>query len=90
MKKEKYDYLYNSPAGQTYNYVKTINNENKHYFSVITLSAGYQYNFNNRLSLIAEPYLKLPLSGIGAGKIKLNSTGLLFTGIIKPFRKANK
>ena len=40
MKKEKYDYLYNSPAGQTYNYVKTINNENKHYFSVITLSAG--------------------------------------------------
>jgi hypothetical protein len=90
MKKETYDYLYKNPAGQTYNYVKTINNENKHYFSVLTLSGGYQYNLNNRFSFIAEPYLKLPLTGIGAGEIKLNSTGLLFTAVFKPFSRSKK
>jgi hypothetical protein len=87
MKKESYDYLYKTATGQTWNYVKTISNENKHYLSVITLSGGYKYKLNNRFSLIAAPYLKIPLSGIGLGKIKLNSTGLLFTIAIKPFTK---
>jgi hypothetical protein len=87
MKKESYDYFYKTATGQTWNYVKTINNENKHYLSVLTLSGGYKYKLNNRLSLIAAPYLKIPLSGIGLGKIKLNSTGLLFTIAIKPFIK---
>ena len=90
MKKETYDYLYKTPAGQTYNYVKTINNENKHYFSVLTLSGGYQYNLSTHFSFLAEPYLKLPLTGIGAGKIKLNSTGLLFTAVYKPFSRSKK
>jgi hypothetical protein len=90
MKKETYDYLYQTPGGQSYSYAKTITNENKHYFSVVTLSGGYQYNLNSRLSLIAEPYLKLPLSGVGAGKIKLNSTGLLLSAVIKPFGKGKK
>jgi hypothetical protein len=90
MKTETYDYLYKNPAGQTYNYVKTISNENQHYFSVLTLSGGYQYNLNNRFAFIAEPYLKLPLTGIGLGKIKLNSTGLLFTAVYKPFSRSKK
>ncbi len=90
MKKETYNYLYKTPAGQTYSYTKTINNENKHYFSVLTLSGGYQYKLNNRLSFMAESYIKLPFGGVGAGKIKLNSTGLLFTAVIKPFAKRKK
>jgi hypothetical protein len=57
---------------------------------VLTLSGGYQYNLSNRFAFLAEPYLKLPLTGIGAGKIKLNSTGLLFTAVYKPFRRAKK
>lgn len=90
MKKEYYNYYYQTPSGVSYSYAKTINNENEHYFSVLTLSGGYQYNVTNKVSFLAEPYLKLPLSGIGAGKIKLNSTGLLFTAVIKPFAKAKK
>jgi hypothetical protein len=35
---------------------------------------------------MAEPYLELPLNGIGFGKINLNSTGLLFTLVVKPFK----
>ncbi|MGF2414665.1 porin family protein [Ferruginibacter sp.] len=90
IKKESYDYYYKTPAGQSYNYVRSLNNENEHYFSVLTFSGGYQYKLNNRVSFITEPYLKLPLGGVGAGKIKLNSTGILFTGVIKPFAKGRK
>jgi len=87
MKKEGYNYLYKTPGGQSYSYTRTINNENKHYLSVLTLSAGYQYKLNNRFSLMAEPYLKLPLGGVGAGKVKLNSTGVMVTASFKPFAK---
>ncbi|MEO7308266.1 MAG: hypothetical protein ABIR78_01960 [Ferruginibacter sp.] len=86
MKKEDYTYNYKN-YGQTYTYYKEVNNENKHYFSVLTLSGGYNYRVSKRVSIQAEPYLQLPLSGIGAGKIKLNSTGVLFTVTVKPFAK---
>lgn len=87
MKKEHYNYLYKTPSGQTYSYPKTVNDQNKHYFSVLTLSAGYQYHLSKRVSLQAEPFVKLPLGGIGLGKIKLNSSGILFTLTVKPFAK---
>lgn len=87
MKKEDYTYNYKTQSGQVYTYARGISNENKHYFSVLNLSGGYQYHINNRFSLLAEPYLKVPLSGVGLGKIKLNSTGILFTAIYKPFAK---
>ena len=87
MKTENYDYLYKTPTGYTYNYKRTIKNENKHYFAVLTLSGGYQYQFSKRISLQAGPYVKIPLSGVGLGKIKLNSSGILFTLTVKPFAK---
>jgi hypothetical protein len=87
MKNERYDYNYKTPAGYTYKYSKEASNENKHYFSVLTLSGGYQYMFNKRVSLQAEPYVKLPLIGIGLGKIDLNSAGILFSLTVKPFAK---
>ena len=63
----------------------TIQNQNQHWFSILTLSGGYQYKISNRFSIMAEPYIEMPLSGIGFGKINLNSSGLLFTAVIKPF-----
>ena len=87
MKKESYVYYYKYPSGNTYDHYWSVSNKNKHYFSVLDLSAGYEYTLNKRFSLAAEPYLKLPLSGIGAGKIKLNSAGILFTVTMKPFKK---
>lgn len=87
MKHEVYDYLYKYPGNPptTYTYTKKIDNENKHYFSVLTLSGGYQRRINKVLSLSAEPYVKLPLAGVGYGKVKLNSAGILFSANIKPF-----
>jgi len=86
MKKESYDYLYKS-SGNTWSKSWSISNKNQHYFSVLDLSAGYNYLFSKRASLLAEPYLKMPLSGVGAGKVKLNSAGILFTYTLKPFYK---
>lgn len=87
MKKEAYNFEYKTPAGQYYYYKRKVDNENKHYFSVLTLSGGYQYNFNNRISVMAEPYVKLPLKEIGYGKMKLNNAGVLLTVTVKPFVK---
>ena len=90
MKKESYDYFYKTPAGQTYNKDWTISNKNKHFFSVLDVSAGYEYLLNKRFSLAVQPYIDVPLTGIGAGKVKLNSAGILFTLKTKPFVKKSK
>ncbi len=87
MKTEKYNYEYKTPSGQYYNYPWKVKDENKHYFSVVTLSAGYNYKLSKRISLQAEPYVKIPLGGVGHGKVKLNSGGILFTVTVKPFAK---
>ena len=51
-------------------------NENKHVFSIVNLSAGYEKTWN-RFGLQVSPYAKLPLKGIGGGKVKLASAGVL-------------
>jgi hypothetical protein len=86
MKKEVYEYLYVYPgAGQTWTYTHTEDNKNKHYFSVLSLTAGYERKINRVLSLSAAPYLKLPLAGVGYGKVKLNSAGVVLSVKLTPF-----
>jgi hypothetical protein len=86
MKRETYDYLYKPTFSQQYvTYSHTYNNENNHYFSVLNISGGYTRKLSNSVSLRAEPYLKLPLAGVGHGKIKLGSGGILITTSITPF-----
>ncbi|MGQ0740362.1 MAG: hypothetical protein ACT4OJ_15020 [Bacteroidota bacterium] len=91
MKKETYDYYYKyMPTGPTIHKEYSHYNENKHFFSVLNLGAGYQRNLSKRVSIIAEPYFKLPLKGVGYGKVKLNSGGVLFTLSFKPFQTPKK
>jgi len=85
MKRETYDYFYKNTWGQPQYYSRTYNNENSHLFSVINISGGYRYHFTDRLSLMAEPYVRIPVNGIGSGKVKLNSGGVLFSVGFKPF-----
>lgn len=90
MKKEYYNYTYKTPSGYLYSHDHTISNANKHTFSVLNLSAGYQYQVSPKVLVMAEPFLKLPLKGIGDGKMKLNSAGVLLTATVRPFVKKNK
>ena len=87
MKKENYNYYYKTLSGEAYEKDWTINNKNQHFFSVLSFSGGYQYFFNNQFSFAAEPYVNLPLKGVGVGKVKLNSGGILLTLKMKPFLK---
>ncbi|MET0465785.1 MAG: outer membrane beta-barrel protein [Chitinophagaceae bacterium] len=90
MKEETYEYYYKDPSGQDRYRERTIKNENDHILSILQISGGYQYKLNDKLSLMAEPYMKLPLGGVGFGKVKLNNTGVLFTVGYKPFTKKVK
>jgi hypothetical protein len=86
MKKETYSYYYKySLSGPTVNKTWTLSDKNKHYFSVFTLSGGYRFKLNKAISVSIEPYAKIPLKGVGYGKVKLNSGGILFSIGIKPF-----
>lgn len=85
MKRETYDYMYKYPSGQVTKYTKQFGNKNQHIFSVMSLSGGYRYNLSKSVFVSAEPYVKIPLKGVGAGKLNLNSGGVLFTIGIKPF-----
>ncbi len=91
MKRETYKYFYKrSPSEPTISRQRTLSGVNKHYFAVMTVSGGYQRHLNKAMTLTVEPYLKLPLKGVGYGKVKLNSSGVLFTVGIKPFELFKK
>lgn len=88
MKKEVYDYYYKPNYSPSYvTYTKTINNQNKHYFSILDLSGGYTRTIDKHFSLQAEPYIKIAMTGIGYGKVKLNSGGVLISAIYRPFAR---
>lgn len=90
MKKEVYDYNYKYPGNVFYTHRYTYNNKNNHYFSVAGLSVGYQRNINKTFSISAEPYIRLPLSGVGNGNVRLHSSGILISASVKPFQNSEK
>ena len=89
MKEEVYDYVYKYPGNPpvTYTHTYTYKNENNHVFSVLGISGGYQRKLSKSVSVSAEPYLRIPLSGVGNGNVKLNSGGVLFSLNVKPFNR---
>jgi hypothetical protein len=87
MKNEDYKYFSKNLSGQSWYDTYEVRNKNRHYFSSFRLSAGYEKELGKNISLIAEPYINLPLSGVGYGKVKLNSAGILFSLSVKPFSK---
>ena len=88
MKKETYDYRSKSPTtGNIWTKTYAISNEYKHYLASLRLSAGYEKDISSKISISAEPYINLPLSGIGYGKVKLTSAGILLSLGVKPFAK---
>ncbi|MBE7178867.1 MAG: hypothetical protein INR69_20870 [Mucilaginibacter polytrichastri] len=76
MLKEVYDFAYTPQSGRPEFYL-IKNNANQHVLSVAEISATYSIRpKNSPIQFGIEPYLKLPLAGVGEGKVKLNSTGV--------------
>lgn len=85
MKRETYNYSYKTSAwGSVQQREWNMYNRSKHMFSVLGISGGYQRKITDRISFIAEPYLRMPLQGVGYGKVKLNSGGVLFSLAVQP------
>jgi hypothetical protein len=78
MRDEQYDLWYtynNQPVRRT----KQVVNGSNHLLSVLNFSAGYERQVQARWGLRAEPFIKVPLGGVGYGKVKLSSAGVLFS-----------
>jgi hypothetical protein len=86
---EKYTYNYadgNNPAWpQSY----TVPNSKGYYLSILNLNATYERKINSKFGLSVQPYMKVPLSGVGYSDLKLQSTGVAVgvTYNINAFRK---
>ncbi len=75
MAKENYLYNYTeSGVPKTTTYI--FKNQNNHLLSVLNLAIAYRQKINQQLSWQINPFAKLPLTGIGQGKIQLSSIGL--------------
>jgi len=77
MKKENYSYLYYySVSNSSMTHQKSYANSSKNLFSVIQLSGGYSHRIGKEGNFRIEPYLKMPLTGVGFGSLPLMSTGM--------------
>ena len=77
MLNEDYHYNYAKP----YNYTPTdysVTNQNQHFLGILNLQATYLRKLNPKVSLAVQPYLKIPLTGIGASQVRLQTAGVAF------------
>lgn len=72
MLNEKYDYFYENGTKRSHEY----NNRNHHYFSVLNLGVNWEKRTTGMLQWSLQPYVKVPLGGVGEGKVQLYSAGL--------------
>lgn len=75
MTREKYNYsgIYNgNPSDSSWD----IKKPSQYWFSIINLSVGYEHRLGGIGNLRIEPYLRVPLSGLGTGKLNILSTGI--------------
>lgn len=76
MLREDYRFKYIPQSGIEDRFVER-RNENQHYLSVVDLSATYFVKLKKKqLHLGFEPFVKIPLSGVGEGKVNLKSSGI--------------
>jgi hypothetical protein len=75
MLRENYRFDYgNTPGKASTNF--DIKNQNQHILGVLNLNATYQRRINEKFGLNVQPYMKLPLTNIGYGRVDLQSTGV--------------
>ncbi|MET7255100.1 hypothetical protein [Dyadobacter fermentans] len=77
MNAEKYKYYYIDPKDPSAEKWPGWNGKTGWYWlSHANVSAGYEYRISRKLSLLAEPSIRMPLKRVGYGKVNLITTGL--------------
>ncbi|RSK51323.1 PorT family protein [Hymenobacter rigui] len=86
MRHERYRYLYELNG----NYIDrtwSIDRSGNAAFSLLQLSVGMERAVGSRWLVQAEPFVKVPLGGVGFGQVKLSSSGILLGikyGLFRP------
>ncbi len=81
----KEDYSYNAEGyGNSWSQNVYYHNSGNNLFSIMQFSAGYEYKWRKIGQIRIEPYVKIPLVGIGIGNLPIASAGLRL-GITHPF-----
>lgn len=76
MKNERYDYVFANPNDPRIRYRYWEGSTGQYRFSNLNLSVGYEQPIGRRLAWQVEPFVKMPLQGIGQFKVRLFSTGI--------------
>jgi hypothetical protein len=76
MKKEEYEMVYQYGSGSRGTHYYPYENSSKNFFAEIRLTGGYAIKLPQHFSLRIEPYLNIPVTGVGYGKLNLMSAGL--------------
>jgi hypothetical protein len=85
MKEEFYNIFY---LRNNYEYVRPYTyTGNQHLFSTATVAIGIEKKLSNRIGLLLEPSIGIPLKTIGEGSVKLFSTSLQLGVKYHPFKK---
>ena len=74
MKTEDYQYEY--IRNNVYHEYDKQYTGNSHFASTLTISAGVEKKLSNKYSMHIEPYIGIPLKGVGDGNVKLYTAGL--------------
>jgi hypothetical protein len=85
MNKENYNYLAEYSGVQSMHYATYNSGLQNNIFSIVSLSAGYELAISRKTKIRFEPYVKIPLQGVGIGSMPISSAGL-YLGISHSFR----
>lgn len=85
MKNEYYDYHY--IKNNMYHEADWTYTGNKNFLSMLTFSAGIEKRLSPVSSILVEPAVSLPITGVGDGRVKLFSTSLQVGFKYQPFKK---
>ncbi|MBK1440177.1 outer membrane beta-barrel protein [Parapedobacter sp. ISTM3] len=86
MLRETYNYSY-PPHEYGYPQQITLHNQNRHMLGIGNLSVGYGRKLTPSLSVTVQPFVKVPLTGIGNGNLKLYSSGIAISADIDLTRR---
>jgi len=89
MLKEKYKFNSTDAAGVTQQSMLELNNRNKHLLGIANISVSIERKVSDRVSVGIQPFIKLPLTGIGYYDYNLRSRGVALSLSIKPFGSKN-
>lgn len=90
MLNEKYKQIDNGGAGAPKISVSEIVNRNQHVFGVANLSISFNRKVSSNFNIGIQPFLKLPLTGLGEYDTRLRSAGVAVSLNINLLKRADK